>query len=211
MMTIPYIAPSQGADYDKLLDALHREKIAENNWPEQFPYTPEVSFAAMHDGERLYVKWYVGEQSVRALESVDGNKVCTDSCVELFIRPSGDDHYYNFEFNAAGTLYLARRTGRHDPTVAPDAVFASIERYPSLGSATFEERCGDVEWSLLVVIPISALFGNNFTSWSGLKAGMNLYKCGDALSVPHYISWAPIAITTPDFHRPEYFAEVLFE
>ena len=38
----------------------------------------------------------------------------------------------------------------------------------------------------------------------------NIYKCGDRTAHPHYLSWAPIGTPSPDFHRPEYFGEVLF-
>ena len=40
---------------------------------------------------------------------------------------------------------------------------------------------------------------------------MNLYKCGDSLARPHYLSWQPVATPHPDFHRPEFFKPVLFE
>ena len=41
-----------------------------------------------------------------------------------------------------------------------------------------------------------------------LKA--NFYKCGDKLSVPHYLSWNPVTTEKPDFHRPEYFGLLEF-
>ena len=40
---------------------------------------------------------------------------------------------------------------------------------------------------------------------------MNLYKCGDNLSHPHFLSWQPIDTPQPDFHRPEFFAAGKFE
>lgn len=39
---------------------------------------------------------------------------------------------------------------------------------------------------------------------------MNLFKCGDELSHPHFLSWQPIRTEKPDFHRPEFFAQVRF-
>lgn len=36
----------------------------------------------------------------------------------------------------------------------------------------------------------------------------NFYKCGDGLTVPHYLSWSPIVTEKPDFHRPEFFNQI---
>ena len=38
----------------------------------------------------------------------------------------------------------------------------------------------------------------------------NVYKCGDLLPVPHFISWNPITTESPDFHRPEFFGQMRF-
>lgn len=182
------------------------------NWPEQFAYKPEVSFTAWHDGKVLHLSYSVKEQSVRAEEGTPGNSVFRDSCVEFFLKPSADDpHYYNFEWNAVGTLYLAYRTGRKDPENAPAQVLSMVRATSSLGTQTFPERKGETEWKLDIEIPVEALWHSGLESWNGLKARANFYKCGDGLSVPHYITWAPIETENPDYHRPEFFAPVDFE
>jgi hypothetical protein len=45
---------------------------------------------------------------------------------------------------------------------------------------------------------------------AGVECRGNIYKCGDALPVPHYVSWRPIDTPDPDFHRPEYFGQIVF-
>ena len=40
--------------------------------------------------------------------------------------------------------------------------------------------------------------------WDGLRARMNLYKCGDDLSHPHFLSWQPIEAPKPNFHLPAF-------
>ena len=40
---------------------------------------------------------------------------------------------------------------------------------------------------------------------------MNVYKCGDNLSQPHFLSWQPIHTDKPNFHVPQFFGEVEFE
>ena len=39
----------------------------------------------------------------------------------------------------------------------------------------------------------------------------NFYKCGDELQTPHFLSWNPIKIENPDFHRPDFFGTLEFE
>ena len=62
-----------------------------------------------------------------------------------------------------------------------------------------------------MAIPPQALFRHDLKTWNGLEARMNLYKCGDNLSHPHFLSWRPIATEKPDFHRPEFFERVKFQ
>ncbi len=67
-------------------------------------------------------------------------------------------------------------------------------------------------WHITFIIPISALYKDRFASWDELKgARCNFYKCGDGLSKPHYLSWAPVLTEKPNFHSPQFFGEVEFE
>lgn len=83
-------------------------------------------------------------------------------------------------------------------------------RNPSLGSRPFPEHEGDNRWSVVLAIPPQALFMHSLMDWSGLKAKVNLYKCGDKLSQPHFLSWKPISAPKPDFHLPEFFEQIKF-
>jgi hypothetical protein len=38
----------------------------------------------------------------------------------------------------------------------------------------------------------------------------NFYKCGDKTKRAHFLSWNPIDIAKPDFHRPDFFGEITF-
>lgn len=210
MLTVPYFEVCNHSAVEQVLQQLPAHSIACNNWPEAFPYAPEVTFKAFHDGKNLHIEFSVAEDYTRALETRAGYKVCTDSCVELFLMPD-DTFYYNFEWNCIGTLYAACRTGRHDPTPAPDDVLQSIRTVASLGETPFDERCGHQTWRLSAAIPTEALFRHPIASWHGLHMRANLYKCGDALSHPHYLSFAPIRTPAPDFHRPEFFIDLIFE
>ena len=199
MFTIPRGRPSAPQSLDCL------------NWPAEFPYKPEVAFRIWTEGPDLCLEYTVNELTTRALEATPGNFVYEDSCVEFFVRPDLDaPWYYNFEWNAAGTLYLARRTGRGDPVHPPREVLSLVTAESSLGPAPIEETALGVPWSLKIRIPARALWAEGIDSWKGRTMAANLYKCGDGLTTPHYLSWAPVRTEAPDYHRPEFFVPVQF-
>lgn len=182
------------------------------NWPDAYPYKPEVKFRVWHDGANFFIDYEVKEQGTRALQGVLGGPVYEDSCVECFIQPNPgtDPRYYNFEFNPIGMMAMACRTGRNDPEDAPQAVLESVEIKASAGCETFDEKPID-KWTLAIRIPASALFNSAVSDFSGREMKMNLFKCGDGLKVPHFVTWAPISTPGPDYHRPEFFIPVTFE
>ena len=205
MLKVPYGSMSE----PQRLDCL--------NWPAEWPYKPTVAFSIGYDGSGIRLDYTVDEQSIRALQGTPGGEVYEDSCVEFFFQPSADDpHYYNFEWNAIGNLYLAWRTGRQDPEKAPAEVLCSVQALASCGSEPFAERPAEGPWSLRIFIPLEAFWKGGIPvsegkpSLSGLRARANFYKCGDGLTVPHFVTWAPISTEKPDYHRPEFFADLLF-
>ncbi|MFI3295503.1 MAG: carbohydrate-binding family 9-like protein [Rikenellaceae bacterium] len=186
------------------------QHIDNNNWAADFPYAPKVDFTIHHDSEKLYLHFDVEEQYTKAEVDCNNGEVWTDSCVEFFI--SFDDRgYYNFEMTCIGQMLLAFRKTKPEPTYASDEVMASVKRVSTLGSECFAERVGDNKWSMDVEIPRTAFFAHQFETLSGIEATANVYKCGDNLSKPHFLSWNKIDTPTPNFHVPEFFAGVKFE
>ncbi|MDR1756728.1 MAG: hypothetical protein LBR65_07220 [Culturomica sp.] len=192
-----------------LLESLPAQQLVHNNWPEAFPYTPSVSFRMAHNGEELFIRYDVREEYTKAEVSCDNGPVWTDSCVEFFIAPDAEG-YYNFEFNGIGTALLGYRKSRNNGEHASETILKSIRRLPSLGTEPFAERQGKNRWSLVVSIPVTALFKHTLPSFSGLKATVNVYKCGDELSRPHFLSWNPVVSPEPDFHLPRFFKKISF-
>ena len=45
------------------------------NWPDQWPYRPEVSLEARHDGDNLYLHYKVREDAVMASAASDREQV----------------------------------------------------------------------------------------------------------------------------------------
>lgn len=203
--------PTDAEALERAFAQTEPQAVACCNWPQKYPCAPDVSFRMFHTGEVLMLRFDVEEQCTAAAVADDNGPVWQDSCVEMFIAVDGGG-YYNFEFNCIGTLLMAHRRERKvDVVRAAPEVLALVRRQPTLPHETFAERRGDNRWSLTAAIPARALFRHSMESWSGVEARMNLYKCGDNLSEPHYLSWQPITTPAPDFHRPEFFKAVRFE
>lgn len=204
------IDPDDRQTVEAAFAQIEPQAVACCNWPEAFPYAPQVEFRMFHTGEWLLLRFDVAEQYTMARVTQDNGRSWTDSCVEFFISPDGKE-YYNFETTCAGRLLLAWHRSRHEAEQAPQEVLQAVKRFTSLPfGQTFEERVGDNHWSLTLAIPPRALFRHALNDWSGLQASANLYKCGDELSQPHFLSWSPIRTEKPDFHRPEFFAPIRF-
>jgi len=204
---------SVDAPWDEVLKSLENARwnmIDTVNWP-KYDYCPQVRFRMAYGESAFLLQYAVKEQAVRAVAAADNGQVWKDSCVEFFVMPDDDDGiYYNFEFNCAGTCLLAAGASRNEREAAPLAVISPIRRRPSLGRHPFGERKGETEWDLALVIPYSCLFKHPDFSPAGKTVRANFYKCGDDLTVPHFLSWNPIKTDKPDFHRPDFFGTVKF-
>ncbi|MFI3280977.1 MAG: carbohydrate-binding family 9-like protein [Rikenellaceae bacterium] len=191
-----------------MLDAAPKEKIQEVNWANEFPYLPNVEFSILHDGDNIYIKYWVDEQATLAKVTQDFGEIWTDSCVEFFI--SFGTGYYNIEFNVIGHGLMSYRTSRESAEAVPAELMAKIERYPSLPCENFEEKRVE-PWSLMLKLPKELFIKENLTTLDGVAATANFYKCGDNLTVPHFASWNRIDIESPNFHRPDFFKAISFE
>ena len=211
-ITIPKISLCEydAEKLNEIFSTLQANEIANCNWPEDFPYVPQTSFKAFHNGEKFFLQFNVTEKDIHAKITDNFGEVWTDPCVEAFIAPD-EDTYYNFECTCIGRMLVAcHAKGKETERMSLDA-FATIERYPTLGSENFALREGETSWSMIEVIPASALFNHKIKEWSGLNLRANFYKCGDNLPNPHFLSWNKIDFPRPNFHLPEFFGEVVFE
>lgn len=179
------------------------------NW-KKFNYKPQVSVQIAHNGHFILLKYDVREQAVMAKVTKPNGEVWTDSCVEFFISPGGDNEYYNFEFNCIGTPLL-RHNINGEVVFASDDVMSSIKTLSTLGNKPFDEKKGDWEWSLVVAIPVKSLFRHDISELQGRTMKANFYKCGDGLTVPHFVAWTRIETENPSFHEPRFFGEIVFE
>ena len=81
------IVPADKRAVETAFGSNEPQPVACCNWPEQYPYAPEVSFRMFHTGAYLMLRFDVREQWTMARVTEDNGEVWTDSCVEFFIAP----------------------------------------------------------------------------------------------------------------------------
>lgn len=188
---------------------IHRINLV--NW-QKFPYHPDVRFRIAHSNNQIWLKFYVHEENILAHRIQTNSSTHMDSCVEFFLDPKQDGNYYNFEFNCIGTIHLAHGPGRKERQfIEPSLIEEKILVNSTLGKIPFNEKKGGHSWEMTIIIPSEILVYEKNLQLSGLEAKANFYKCGDNTSKPHYLSWNPVGTESPDFHRPEFFGNLIFE
>jgi hypothetical protein len=182
-------------------------------------HRPATQARLLHDDHALAIMFRVDDRYVIARSTKYQSPTHQDSCVEFFARPRADRGYFNFEWNAIGTLLLwyVDRPRRPDGTFEqyhelPEDVARTIAIGASPAQPIHGELAGPLTWTVSARIPL-ALF-KAFTGPLGALSGQtwraNFYKCADASSHPHWGSWADIG-ERPDFHQPDRFGEIVFE
>ncbi len=209
-LEIPYIAGLDAAHPCQAINILEsegtRRTVESLNWATEFPYHPLTTFSTGHNGEYLFIDFFVRCNYLRAVNEEDNSPVHEDSCVEFFVSPGCDGHYWNFEFNCIGTLSASHRTERDKPTRLTSDELKRIVRFASCGNRPFQELEGLFTWNLLAAIPLD-LIGVRYEG-RPIEMKANFYKCASGTSQPHFLSWTPIDSPRPDFHRPEFFGDI---
>ena len=179
------------------------------NWKD-YKYKPDVRLAIAYGDNEIFLKYYVTENYFKAEKTGSNEMVCEDSCVEFFVSPEADGIYYNIEFNAIGTCLLGSGTDRASSKRADPVIISKIRRITSAGTKPFKEKTGENNWTITIAIPFEVFFRHKIKNLKGKTFRANFYKCGDKLSVPHYVTWNPVGTSEPDYHQPEYFGMLKF-
>jgi hypothetical protein len=180
--------------------------IANVNWPDSYPYCPDVKFRIAHNGTAIYLNYQVEEQFIKAVTAADNGAVWEDSCCEFFLSFGGEG-YFNIETNCIGKV-LMHSGARPNRVPVADKLRNSIHRWSSLGNQPVDLPAGN--WEMSLVIPIEVFSLDGVTAFDGLEATANFYKCGDKLRRPHFLSWNAIQSEHPNFHLPQFFGRLTF-
>ena len=176
------------------------------NWPEAFPYAPLCGGRIARTQDALVVDFRVSGLDLRARNTEDNGRQWEDSCVEVFIQDPEDGNYYNFEINALGKVLACTGPDRHNRTPRPVEEMEDILRFSQMEGGPLEQE-GIHTWRVGVIIPFYLIGIDPENLPRSIKA--NFYKCGDKTAHPHFLSWSPVETPKPDFHRPEFFGELI--
>ncbi len=176
------------------------------NWPEAFPYAPLCGGRVARTRDALVVDFRVSGLDLRARNTADNGRQWEDSCVEVFIQDPDGAPYYNFEINALGKVLACKGPERHNRTPRPAEEMEQILRFTQMEGGPLEQE-GIHTWRVGVIIPFYLIGIDPENLPRSIRA--NFYKCGDKTAHPHFLSWSPVETPKPDFHRPEFFGELI--
>ena len=191
----------------KALDAQPQQVIDIIPWSDKQD-KPEVKFAMAYNKDRIFLKYYVIENTVQAKYRNINSPVYKDSCVEFFIAFNNDKEYYNLEFNCLGTCLAGFGRNQHHRKLLPESIISKIRSCSTLNLG--KQLTPPIAWQLTLVIPAEVFSEHRIENLTGEQAKVNFYKCGDELPEPHYLTWNYIDYPQPNFHLPEFFGEMQF-
>jgi len=190
-------------------------KIAEWPWHTSvLPPPPQVTVKVLYSLTHLFIRFHVKEKHIQAKHTKIQGKVCQDSCVEFFVAPVNTG-YFNFEVNCIGTLYLGYRKEKHNRIKIIDSDLKQINISTSLpkGIAISSPIAGPKNgYTVSYSIPFSLFkkYSSTEPPQKGTVWNANFYKCGDLTPEPSWGAWNSVKTPQPDFHRPEFFGEIIF-
>ena len=182
--------------------------------PEHFPKT-QARIA--YDDETVYVIFRVEDRYVRATCRNHQEAAFRDSCVEFFFTPGPDvaRGYFNLEMNCGGRMLLCFQTAPGRDSVRQFTIDEcnAIQVAHSMPGLVEDEITEPTTWTVEYRIPLDLL--EKYCSVDRPAPGVvwraNLFKCADATSHPHWLTWSPVDFPSPRFHLPQFFGTLEFE
>lgn len=161
------------------------------------------------DENNLYVSFVARDKHISAVLTERDDPVSRDDCVEVFIAPDTADvrQYFNFEFNALGTI-LDRSPHRDRKSSWNGAGVAVAIR---IDGTLNEEADEDSVWVAELAIPFSTFdgFAPALPPAPGDIWRLNLYRIGGAVN-PQFSVWSDTRTEKAQYHVPERFGVVHF-
>ena len=211
-LVVPFIPGLEDMDFKTLELAMEtggaKAFIDTVCWPKEFPYAPDAAFSIARSATHIVVEYRVRGLDLRAKALENNGPVWEDSCCEFFVSDPSDGTYYNFEMNCIVTLLAAKRKSRSDFMHFTDAQHGRIRKHTSLEKREYDIRDAVAWWQTAICIPMDMIGIDSGNLPHSVRA--NFYKCADKSAHPHFLSWNPVEVPQPDFHRPEFFGELIF-
>jgi len=196
-------------------------KMGEPSWPAaetvgefMFPWwqageKERTEARILWDEQNLYVCFVAHDKHISAFFKERDEGVSRDDCVEVFIAPDPSDvsKYFNFEFNALGTILdRSPREKRSADWNAP-GIKVAITHDGTLNDDADEDRM----WTVEIAIPFDSFaeYCPRLPPADGDVWRLNVYRCGGEVN-PQHSAWSNTAAPRPRFHVPERFGVVHF-
>ena len=168
---------------------------------------------ALYDSSVLHVLFESEDTHISAKRRKYNGDVYLDSCVEFFLSPwpSKTNDYFNIESNCCAVLHIGLGPDRRHRKLIPAKLARQITLVSTVPGKQKTESSDDNGWKLYMRIPRSALsaLAGKRVRFAGTWKG-NFYRCGGKTN-DQYAVWSPIGVPEPDYHRPEYFGDLVFE
>ncbi len=186
-------------------DDIQKADIASYTWGKD--YTPKAFAQLVIEKDKGFrIKMTCEEKEPRVTYYNYNDPVYKDSAMEFFASfDNTSKKYMNFEINSVGTFLCAVRVEKNNKT--------PIDKLVDIRDIVVKTDKTDSIWSVDVLFPfevVEKLFGiGSFEKGYEFKG--NFYKCGDDTAIPHFGSWAPITLESPNFHCPDFFGTLVIE
>ena len=192
---------------EKEIDGAPKANITVYPWKLPGDYKPKTfAQAAIVKDKGFFVKMTCFEKNPKAVITEFYSTVCFDSCMECFFTMGNGGKYVNLEMNSAGVSHIGLGEGRHGRVPVTDFIPA----FPPISNTKDGEK-----WTAAALFTfgeLESLFGVKKEELvPGYVFRANFYKCGDKTEFEHYGMWSRVDWPTPDFHRPEFFGEMVIE
>lgn len=179
-------------------------------------HRPRTQVKTAYRSDALYWIFRVEDRYVRAVATRHQDPVCKDSCVEFFFVPGPDiaSGYFNVEINCGGTvLFHWQPAPKRDVVVVAEPDLVALTVAASLPKTVDPEMGDPTVWTVACRLPMAVLqrYASVAAPAPGVVWRANFYKCGDATSHPHWLTWSPVDPSPLGFHRPDTFGELVFE
>jgi hypothetical protein len=190
--------------------------VINHHMGEEPAHRPLVEAKLAWDDDSLYIIFHVEDRYVRAVAKKYQDPVYKDSCVEFFFTPGSDLglSYFGLEINCGGTmLFWWYPEGKEAIPVAAeegDRVEIGHSMSKTVDPEIDEPTTWTVEYRLPFAVVKKYCFGARNPAPDVIWRA-NFYKCADATSHPHWLTWSFIDHPTPQFHLPRYFGTLVFE